>query len=265
MEFRPCIDIHNGKVKQIVGSSLQDQGNLAKENFVSEQTAAFFAEFYKKDHIRGGHVILLNAKDSEYYEQTKTQALQALGTYPGGLQIGGGICAENAEEFLKAGASHVIVTSYVFKDGKINYENLEKLEKEVGKEHLVLDLSCRKKEDVYYIVTDRWQKFTRVQLTEKVLDELASHCSEFLIHAVDVEGKASGIEKPLAKMLGEWKRIPVTYAGGVGSYEDLLALKELGQNHVNMTIGSALDLFGGQMEYKKILEFCRKKENEPDA
>ena len=160
---------------------------------------------------------------------------------------------------MKAGASHVIVNSYVFKDGKINYENLEKLEKEVGKEHLVLDLSCRKREDAYYIVTDRWQKFTNVSLTEQVLDELADHCSEFLIHAVDVEGKASGIEKKLVNMLGGWKRIPVTYAGGVGSYEDLQILKKLGQNHVNVTIGSALDLFGGQMEYKKVIEMCREE------
>lgn len=257
MEFRPCIDIHNGKVKQIVGGSLQDQGNQAKENFVAEQDASFYAKFYKKDCIRGGHVILLNSRDSEYYEKTKEQALQALAAYPQGLQIGGGICAENAEEFLNAGASHVIVTSYVFKDGQINYENLEKLKNTVGKEHLVLDLSCRKKEDAYYIVTDRWQKFTNVILTKKVLDELADSCSEFLIHAVDVEGKASGIEQPLAKMLGEWKQIPVTYAGGVGSYEDLQILKELGQNHVNVTVGSALDLFGGQMEYRRVLELCR--------
>ncbi len=258
MEFRPCIDIHNGKVKQIVGGTLQDQGDQARENFVAEQTAAFYAEFYKKDDIQGGHVILLNARNSEYYEKTKEQALQALAAYPQGLQIGGGICAENAEEFLRAGASHVIVTSYVFKDGQINYENLEKLKNTVGKEHLVLDLSCRKKDDIYYIVTDRWQKFTDVVLTKKVLDELAGSCSEFLIHAVDVEGKASGIERPLAKMLGEWEQIPVTYAGGVGSYEDLRILKELGQNHVNVTVGSALDLFGGQMEYRKVLELCRK-------
>ena len=258
MEFRPCIDIHNGKVKQIVGGSLKDQGDQAKENFVAEQDAAFYAEFYKKDGIRGGHVILLNARDSAYYERTKVQAMKALGTYPGDLQIGGGICTENAEEFLRAGASHVIVTSYVFKDGNINYENLEKLKNEVGKDHLVLDLSCRKREDAYYIVTDRWQKFTSVRLTKAVLDELADHCSEFLIHAVDVEGKASGIEKSLAAMLGEWNQIPVTYAGGVGSYDDLLTLKELGQDHVNVTVGSALDLFGGQMEYSRVLELCEK-------
>ena len=260
MEFRPCIDIHNGKVKQIVGGSLQDQGDQAKENFVAEQDASFYAEFYKKDGIKGGHVILLNSRDSEYYEKTKEQAMLALKAYPDGLQIGGGISAENAAEFLKAGASHVIVTSYVFKDGQINYENLKKLKNAVGKEHLVLDLSCRKKEDAYYIVTDRWQKFTNVVLTKEVLDELADSCSEFLIHAVDVEGKASGIEKPLVRMLGEWKQIPVTYAGGVGSYEDIHILKELGQNHVNVTVGSALDLFGGQMAYRKVLELCRNKQ-----
>ena len=258
MEFRPCIDIHNGKVKQIVGGSLKDRGNQAKENFVAEQDASFYAEFYKKDGVSGGHVILLNARDSEYYERTKAQALQALEAYPGGLQVGGGICTENAAEFLRAGASHVIVTSYVFKDGNINFDNLEKLKKEVGKEHLVLDLSCRKKNNAYYIVTDRWQIFTSVRLTKTVLDELADHCSEFLIHAVDVEGRASGIEKPLAAMLGEWNRIPVTYAGGVGSCEDLLTLKELGKDHVNVTVGSALDLFGGQMEYHRVLELCRK-------
>lgn len=259
MEFRPCIDIHNGKVKQIVGGSLKDQGDQAKENFVAEQTAAFYAEFYKKDQIKGGHVILLNSRTSEYYEKTKEQAVQALAAYPQGLQIGGGICRENAAEFLNAGASQVIVTSYVFKNGSINYENLEKLKEEVGKEHLVLDLSCRKKGDAYYIVTDRWQNFTDVQLTKDVMDDLADSCSEFLIHAVDVEGKASGIEQPLANMLGEWNRIPVTYAGGVGSYEDLLILKKLGQNHVNVTVGSALDLFGGQLEYRKVLGMCREE------
>ena len=255
MEFRPCIDIHNGKVKQIVGGSLKDQGDQAKENFVAEQDAAFYAEFYKKDGIRGGHVILLNARDSAYYEWTKVQAMEALGTYPGGLQIGGGICTENAEEFLRAGASHVIVTSYVFKDGNINYENLEKLKNEVGKEHLVLDLSCRKREDAYYIVTDRWQKFTSVRLTKAVLDELADHCSEFLIHAVDVEGKASGIEKSLAAMLGEWNQIPVTYAGGIGSMEDLEQIRRTGNGKVDFTIGSALDLFGGRIPYEVIKEY----------
>ena len=255
MEFRPCIDIHNGKVKQIVGGSLKDAGNMADENFVSGQDAAFYAELYKKEGFRGGHIILLNARESEYYEATKKQAMGALQAYPGGLQVGGGITAENAEEFLAAGASHVIVTPYVFCDGQIQMDRLKKLLDTVGKEHLVLDLSCRKKDGKYYIVTDRWQKFTDVVLTPSVLDELADHCAEFLVHAVDVEGKARGIEEPLVRMLGSWDGIPVTYAGGVGSFDDLRKLKELGQNRLNVTIGSALDLFGGPMNYEETVKF----------
>ena len=255
MEFRPCIDIHNGKVKQIVGGSLKDEGNQAKENFVAEQDAAYFAEFYKKDKIRGVHIILLNPADSSYYKETKRQALLALHTYPGGMQVGGGIHAENAKEFIEAGASHVIVTSYVFKDGKVNYENLEKILAAVGKEHLVLDLSCRKKDGDYYIVTDRWQKFTEEKITPELLDKLKGYADEFLVHAVDVEGKASGIEVPLAEMLGDWGRIPITYAGGVGSFEDLKQLKEYGKGRLNVTIGSALDLFGGRMAYKEVLQY----------
>ena len=254
MRFRPCIDIHNGKVKQIVGGSLRDEGDQAKENFVSTQDAAFFAEMYQKDRISGGHVILLNAKDSPFYEKTKEQAMLALRTYPGGLQVGGGITDENAKDFLEAGASHVIVTSFVFKNGVFYRENLEKLLRTVGKEHLVLDLSCRRKEDGYSIVTDRWQKFTDVKLTEDVLSELADYCDEFLIHAVDVEGKAGGIEEDIAALLGNWDGISVTYAGGVSSFEDLRKLKELGRNKVDVTIGSALDLFGGEMPFSKVFE-----------
>lgn len=259
MEFRPCIDIHNGKVKQIVGGSLMDEGNWAKENFVAEQDAAFFAELYKKEGLCGGHIILLNAKDSEYYEPTKQQALQALQAFPNGLQIGGGITAENAKEFLDAGASHVIVTSYVFRDGKIDYENLRKIKKSVGKEHLVLDLSCRKREGEYFIVTDRWQKFTDERVSVGLLEELSEECDEFLIHAVDVEGKANGIEEELAALLGSWGRIPVTYAGGIGSFSDLERLKTLGRGKLNVTIGSALDLFGGPMAYEEVLQYINKE------
>lgn len=256
MEFRPCIDIHNGKVKQIVGGSLRDEGNQAEENFVSEQDASFFARLYQKYGIKGGHIILLNPVGSEYYNDTKKQAISALKAYPGGMQIGGGITAENAAEFLEAGASHVIVTSYVFKNGIINYENLEKLVKITGKEHLVLDLSCRKREDGYYIVTDRWQKFTEEKVTEELLERLSVYADEFLVHAVDVEGKAAGIEKELAKLLGNWQKLPITYAGGVGSMEDLRQLQELGKNRLNVTVGSALDLFGGDMEFEKVLSIC---------
>lgn len=255
MQFRPCIDIHNGKVKQIIGSSLVDEGNQAKENYVARQDAAYFAKLYRKAGLRGGHVILLNHVGSEYYEATKEQAKAALGAYPGGLQVGGGITAENAQEFLAMGASHVIVTSYVFSDGKIHYGNLRRLQEAVGRDRLVLDLSCRKKGDGYYIVTDRWQTFTKERIGREILDELSGYASEFLIHAVDVEGKASGIEEPLVELLGEWAKIPVTYAGGVGSMEDLELLRQLGQGKLDVTIGSALDLFGGKLGYESVLRY----------
>jgi len=259
MEFRPCIDIHNGKVKQIVGSSLRDKGDLAKENFVSEMDGEYYARFYKKDGIKGGHIILLNPKDSQFYAKTKEQALLALHAYPGGFQVGGGITAENASDFLREGASHVVVTSYVFSGGKVNYKNLKTLVSEVGKEHLVLDLSCRRRDGSYYIVTDRWQKFTQEKVTRKLLEELRGYADEFLVHAVDVEGKVSGIEKKLAKLLGNWGKIPVTYAGGIGTFKDLESLYEAGQGRLNVTVGSALDLFGGTMKYREVLEFIMER------
>lgn len=258
MRFRPCIDIHNGAVKQIVGGSLQDAGDVARENFVSRQDAAFFARLYRECQIKGGHVILLNPVSSPYYKETKRQALAALSAYPGGLQAGGGITPENASVFLEAGASHVIVTSYVFSDGQIQYDRLKTLLKKVGKDHLVLDLSVRSKDGRYYIVTDRWQKYTSLELTEQTLEELSSYCDEFLIHAVDVEGKSAGIEEPVAKLLGGWGKIPVTYAGGVHSFEDLDLLKKLGGGNVDVTIGSALDLFGGNMSFSDVLSYMER-------
>ncbi len=260
MRFRPCIDIHNGKVKQIVGGSLRDAGDAASENFVSEQDAGFYAGFYQKDGLTGGHVIMLNAASSAYYEETRRQALLALARYPGGLQLGGGVNETNAAGFLEAGASHVIVTSYVFRDGQIQFANLERLVREVGRERLVLDLSCRRRGDGYYIVTDRWQKFTEVRLDLRVLEELSGYCDEFLVHAVDAEGKASGIERELAALLGRWEGCPVTYAGGIGSYDDLRQLELLGSGRLDVTIGSALDLFGGPLSYRKILNYLKKEE-----
>lgn len=254
MKFRPCIDIHNGKVKQIVGGSLTDVKDQAQENFVSEQDAAFYARLYKEAGIRGGHVILLNSQDSPYYEATKAQAMLALATYPGGLQIGGGVNPDNAGEYLNAGASHVIVTSYVFKDGKISWEKLEQMEQATGKEHLVLDLSCRKKEDSYYIVTDRWQKFTEVPVTLETMEKLGSYCDEFLVHAVDVEGKAHGVETELAALLSEYTGCPVTYAGGVGSMKDIEDLRIYGKNRLDVTVGSALDLFGGTIPFTELVK-----------
>ncbi len=257
MEFRPCIDIHNGKVKQIVGGSLRDDGDYAKENYVSTQDASYFAELYKKDGLSGGHIILLNAKESDFYKKTKEQAFLALNAYPNGLQVGGGITDSNAEEFLMAGASHVIVTSYVFRDGKVDFDRLKRVAAAAGKEHLVLDVSCRKRGGSYYIVTDRWQKFTDEEVTPSFLEALSDYCDEFLVHAADVEGKSAGIEEELVRLLGAWGKIPITYAGGVGSFSDLDLIRELGQNRLNITIGSALDLFGGPISYRGVLEYMK--------
>ena len=256
MEFRPCIDIHNGKVKHIVGGSLRDTKDMAQENFVAVQDAAYFARMYRDAGIRGGHVILLNPVESSFYSETKAEALKALRTYPGGLQAGGGITPDNAKEFLEAGASHVIVTSYVFREGKIHYDRLSQLEEMVGKEHLVLDLSCRKAPEGYMVATDRWQKLSSEQLNEELLIKLSEFCDEFLIHAVDVEGRSEGIEEELAGLLGRFEGKPVTYAGGVHSYEDLRLLKLLGNNRLNVTVGSALDLFGGSLHWERVMEIC---------
>lgn len=256
MQFRPCIDIHDGKVKQLVGSTLSDTNNIeaggVTENFVSERDAAYYAGLYKSDGLTGGHIILLNKAGTPEYELSRAQGIKALKAFPGGLQIGGGINSSNAAEFLDAGASHVIVTSYVFSDGKICYNRLAELKSEVGKEHVVLDLSCRKKDGNYYIVTDRWQKFTDEVLNVELLDRLAEYCDEYLIHAVDVEGKVNGIEEDVVCITGD-SPIPVTYAGGISSVDDILKIKELSAGRVNVTVGSALDLFGGSLNYKEVI------------
>lgn len=254
MKFRPCIDIHNGKVKQIVGGSLTDQGDQAETNFSSELDAAYYARLYRKDGLRGGHIILLNAVGSTYYNADREQAFSALKEYPEGLQIGGGITAENAGDFLEAGASHVIVTSYVFQNGIFQKENLEKLKKAVGRERIVLDLSCRKRDGEYYIVTNRWQTFTEVKLGEEVLEKLTGECDEFLIHGVDVEGRSSGVEEELVRLLADWNGTKMTYAGGIGSMEELEHFRRISGGKLDFTIGSALDLFGGAISYREI---CR--------
>lgn len=255
MKLRPCIDIHNGKVKQIVGGSLSDTDDYAKENYVSSYDGGFYGLLYKKYNLNGGHIILLNPVDSEFYEQDCEQAFLALSAFEGGLQIGGGINDKNCKLFLDKGASHVIVTSFVFKNGQVNFDNLKKLVKAIGKDKLVLDLSCRQKDGKYCIVTDRWQKFTDVELNENTLDMLSDFCDEFLIHAVDVEGKVNGIEENLVELLGNKCRIDSTYAGGISSFEDLEKLKVLGKSRVDFTIGSALDIFGGNMKFEDVVNF----------
>lgn len=254
MQFRPCIDIHDGKVKQIVGGTLRDKG--ASENFVSEYDAEYYAGLYKSDGLKGGHVILLNKVGTQEYELSKAQGLKALKAYTGGLQIGGGISADNASEFINAGASHVIVTSYVFRDGKICYNRLDELRSAIGKEHIVLDLSCRRREDCYYIVTDRWQNFTEEKLDERLLLALSEYCDEYLIHAVDVEGKVNGIEDEVVS-ISKNSPIPITYAGGVASIGDILKIRELSDGRVNVTVGSALNIFGGSLNYEEVISCIR--------
>jgi phosphoribosylformimino-5-aminoimidazole carboxamide ribotide isomerase len=252
--FRPCIDIHDGVVKQIVGGSLTDTG--AEENFASTDTAAYYAKLYREKHLPGGHIINLNKRGTPEYEKSKLAAISALKAYPRHMQIGGGISPLTAFEYLDGGADAVIVTSYVFKDGKIDFDNLKKLNKLVGKHNLVLDLSVRKinaeNKTEYRITTDRWQKITDTELSFSTMYNLRGYCKEFLIHAADVEGKRAGIDMDLAIKLGEFTAetgFPVTYAGGVRDYDDALYLIHQG---LDFTVGSALDIFGGDLSFEEL-------------
>lgn len=247
--FRPCIDLHEGKVKQIVGGTLGDAG--LRTNFVSEKSAAWFAELYKHDGLTGGHVIQLGAGN-------ESESRAALAAYPNGLQIGGGVNAQNARGWLDAGASHVIVTSWVFREGRVDWARLDELVKAIGKEKLVLDLSCRKRDEKYFVVTDRWQKFTDLEVNAETLQKFSGYCAEFLIHAVDVEGLCRGIDRELVEKLGRWTPIPMTYAGGANSLADLEEVTKLGDGKVGLTIGSALDIFGGNgVKYEDCVKFNR--------
>ncbi|HEU0009198.1 MAG TPA: phosphoribosylformimino-5-aminoimidazole carboxamide ribotide isomerase [Verrucomicrobiae bacterium] len=250
--FRPCIDLHDGKVKQIVGGTLGDDASRIRTNFVSERPASWFAELYKRDGLRGGHVIMLGPGN----EAAARDALQA---YPGGLHVGGGIHIDNARIWLDAGASHVIVTSWVFRDGHLDTERLASLAAAIGRERLVLDLSCRRRGDDYFVVTDRWQKFTDLQITRETFSLLAGSCAEFLIHAADVEGLCRGIDSELVARLAEWTPIPTTYAGGANSLADLEEVTRIGRGRIDLTIGSALDIFGGTgVRYADAVEFNRR-------
>lgn len=251
MEFRPCIDIHNGKVKQIVGGTLLDKGDTARENFVSDRDSVYYANLYESLGLKGGHVIMLNGSDSPYFSATRDEAVKALNAYRGGLQIGGGINDKNAQYYIEEGASHVIVTSFVFSDGVFHEQRLESLADSVGKEHVVLDVSCRKRDGRYYIVTDRWQKYTEVELTGKLFEKLSDYCDEFLVHAVGVEGTGLGIDKEVLNILSSVK-YTVTYAGGISSMEDIDIIKKAGNGNVNFTIGSCLDIFGGKLGIKEV-------------
>jgi phosphoribosylformimino-5-aminoimidazole carboxamide ribotide isomerase len=250
MKFRPCIDLHDGKVKQIVGSTLVDgQPESLKTNFTASRSPAWFAELYRRDNLAGGHVIMLGPGNED-------AAMAALEAWPKGLQVGGGITLENAALWLERGASHVIVTSWVFQGGRIDEQRLVKLTAETGKKHLVLDLSCRLRGDDYYIVTDRWQNFTEEKICETTLARLAGYCDEFLVHGADVEGRCEGVEIPLVEMLGRWATIPTTYAGGVRNITDLDCIRRAGKGRLDVTIGSALDIFGGTLiTYRDVVAY----------
>ena len=234
--FRPCIDLHQGQVKQIVGGSLTDDG--ADTNFVSQYDATYYAELYRQHNLTGGHVIALGPNNQQ-------QVLNALAAYPNGLQFGGGVNLENASSYLAAGASHIIVTSYLFDQSEFSWARLEAIKAEVGAEHLVLDLSCRKTDQGWMIATDRWQTITNTAVNAETISELENHCAEFLVHAADVEGLQGGIDKDLVKLLGKSCTLPCTYAGGARSLQDLALVESLSNGAVDLTIGSALDIFGG--------------------
>lgn len=251
--FRPCIDIHDGRVKQIVGGTLTSS-EAPVTNFETDESPAFYSSMYARDDLPGGHIIMLGPGN-------ESAARKALSAFPGGMQVGGGIQPANAARFLNAGASHVIVTSFVFREGVIVWERVEDMVRAIGKQRLVLDVSCRKRDGEYYVCTDRWQKWTDFALNARNFERLGSRCDEILVHAVDVEGKKSGIDTDLVACLAEWATVPVTYAGGVRNLADLDVIKLLGRGLVDFTVGSALDIFGGTLEYKNAVKWQRQQES----
>lgn len=252
-KFRPCIDLHDGKVKQIVGGSLRDDGAGLRENFVSDESAGSFAARYKADGLAGGHVIKLGQGNDE-------AAREALAAFPGGLHIGGGITADNAETWLNRGASHVIVTSWLFDSGgHFLDDRLDTLKNRVGADRLVLDLSCRRTAIGWTVAMNRWQTLTDLHVTTATLDRLAGSCAEFLIHAADVEGLCGGIDADLVGLLGAWGKRPMTYAGGVATMDDVLKVEQASGGNLDLTVGSALDIFGGHgVRYADLVAWNRR-------
>ena len=253
-KFRPCIDLHHGQVKQIVGGTLRDDATPV-ENYVSRRPPGWYAAKYAADGLAGGHVIKLGPGNDP-------AAAEAIGAYPGGLQIGGGISAENAGFWLDAGASHVIVTSWLFNpEGDLLEDRLQAIRKAVGRERLVIDLSCRRVQPSgglpsWCVAMNRWQTRTKLEISNKNLDMLAVYASEFLVHAADVEGLCGGIDRELVVKLGNWGGLPVTYAGGAASLADVREVDSASGGKVDVTVGSALDLFGGDgVRYDELVQW----------
>ncbi|KIM46189.1 hypothetical protein M413DRAFT_441260 [Hebeloma cylindrosporum] len=247
--FRPCIDLHQGQVKQIVGGTLSDKSpDTLKTNFVARQSAGEFARIYKENNLEGGHVIKLGPGNDE-------AALDALSSWPGGLQVGGGINEKNARYWIDAGASKVIVTSFLFPDGRFSLEHLKSISEIVGKGRLVVDVSCRRRGDRWLVAMNKWQDITDMEVSQNSLDMLSEYCSEFLIHAADVEGLCQGIDEDLVRKLGEWVTIPTTYAGGARDISDLDLVHRLSGGRVDLTYGSSLDIFGGaQVKFQDLVK-----------
>ncbi|MBL6921294.1 MAG: phosphoribosylformimino-5-aminoimidazole carboxamide ribotide isomerase [Akkermansiaceae bacterium] len=245
-KFRPCIDLHEGKVKQIVGGTLNDEG--AEENFVSKKSPSWYAEKFCESGLKGGHVIQLGPGNLQ-------AAREALAAWPGGLQLGGGVSLENAGEWIEAGASQVIVTSWLFdQNGNFLGDRLKALAEEIGMEKIVVDLSCRQVADGWKVAMNRWQTITEMVIDLDIIAHLSQYCAEFLIHAADVEGQCSGVDVPLVELLGQWTGCPITYAGGVRGLEDLKLISEASAGRLDATVGSALDLFGGSgVTYDELL------------
>ncbi|RVX68126.1 1-(5-phosphoribosyl)-5-[(5-phosphoribosylamino)methylideneamino] imidazole-4-carboxamide isomerase [Exophiala mesophila] len=238
--FRPCIDLHAGQVKQIVGGTLSTTESELKTNYISKHPSEYFAKLYRDANLLGAHVIMLGPGND-------VAAREALRTWPGGLQIGGGITDSNAKEWIEAGAEKVIITSFLFPNGKFSLERLESVLSSLNNDtsKLVIDLSCRRKGDTWFVAMNKWQTLTEMEITKDNIKFLEPYCSEFLIHAADNEGLQQGIDTDLVARLAEWCSTPVTYAGGARTVADLDLVNESSHGKIDLTIGSALDVFGG--------------------
>jgi phosphoribosylformimino-5-aminoimidazole carboxamide ribotide isomerase len=247
MRFRPCIDLRQGRVVQIVGATLRADGEPVT-HYTAAQSPSHFAELYRRDGLRGGHVIMLGPGN-------EAAAAEALAAFPGGLQVGGGITADTAPTWLERGAAAVIVTSYVLSQGRLHRDRLEAVSRATGRQRLVLDLSCGRRGDRYCVYTDRWQRPTEFAVDQANLAQLAAYCGEFLVHAIEVEGRQQGLDPDLVRLLADISPLPTTYAGGIRGPEDLEQLERLGQSRLDYTVGAALDLFGGAgLRYRDLVE-----------
>ncbi len=244
-KFRPCIDLHEGSVKQIVGGTID--GPEFKENFVADRDASWFAELFRRDGLKGGHVIRLG-------EGNDDAASRALSAWPDGLQLGGGLNLDNGQQWIEKGASHLIVTSWLFSAGELDWERVRLLAKEIGSSRLVIDLSCRKSGEAWNVATDRWRTTTNTLVNKELFERLAPYCDEFLVHSADVEGKVGGIDEALVGELSNFDLRPVTYAGGIASFQDIQTIDRLSDGKLDFTVGSGLDIFGGSaLKYQELL------------